>query len=53
MATMLVTGVGDEICYWQLWDVVDQLKILEISNINEKSRQLIDSATNVFNMSPT
>ena len=45
---MLVTDVGDQMCWWQVWDVCDRFRMLVTDLIhqhNEKSRQHNDSAT--------
>ena len=39
--TMLVTVVGDEMCWWQVWDVGDRFNTLE-------NNQHTDSATNIL-----
>ena len=58
--SMLVTDVGDQMCCWQVLDVGDRFGMLVIDLIywenrqhNEKSREYIDSATNIWNQSPT
>jgi len=40
VTSMLVTDVGDQMCWWQVWDV-------------RESRQHNDSATNIWNQSPS
>ena len=63
---MLVTDVGDRMCWWQNWDVDDPFSMLvtdlvySIQNVywknqqsNEKIRQYNDSATSISNRSPT
>ena len=32
--SMLVTDVGDEICWWQLWDIGDRFEILVAETAN-------------------
>ena len=56
---MLVTDVGDQMCWWQV-DVNDRFRMLVTDLIhwenhqhNEKSRQHHDSATNIWNHSPS
>ena len=49
VTSMLLTDVG-EMCWWQVWDVVDRFNIHQH---NEKSRQHNDSATNIWNQSPS
>ena len=57
---MLVTAVGDQMCWWQVWDVGDRFRMLVAYLIhwknhqhNEKSHQHNDSATNIWNQSPS
>ena len=57
---MLVTDVGDQMCWWQVWDVGDRFIMLvtylihwENHQHNEKSRQHNESATNISNQSPS
>ena len=60
VTSMMVTDVGDQRCWWQVWDVCDRFSVLVTDLIhsenrqhNEKSRQQYDSATNISNQSPT
>ena len=60
VTSMLVTDVGDQMCWWQVWDVGDGFRMLVTELIhwenhqhNEKSRQHNDSATNIWNQSPS
>ena len=65
---MLMTDVGDQMCWWQVWDIGDRFRMLVTDLIhwinhqhNAKSRQHIDSVANISNhykvtnvtMSPT
>ena len=49
--SMLVTDVGDEMYWWQRWDVGDRFE--EIDNIIKKSLQNNDSVTIILNLSPS
>ena len=56
VTSMLVTDVGDQICWWQVWDVSSRFRMLATDLINwenhqhnEKSRQHNSSATNISN----
>ena len=60
VTSMLVTDVGDQMCWWQVWDVGDRFRMLVTDLIhwenhqhNAKSRQHNDSATNIWNQSPS
>ena len=49
----LVTDVGDRMCWWQVWDVGDRLNTLRKSPTWRKCRKHNDSATKIWNQSPT
>jgi len=58
--SMLVADVGDQMRWWQVWDVGDRFRMLVTDLIhwenhkhNEKRRQHNDSATNIWNKSPS
>ena len=60
VASMLMTDVGNQMYWWQVWDVGDRFRMLVTDLIhrenhqhNEKSRQHNDSATNIWNQSPS
>ena len=40
VASMLVTDVGDEMCWWQIWDVGDQFND-HIENIYDNESAII------------
>ena len=48
---MLMTDVGDKICWWQLWDIGDRFNTLKTPAYWE-SRQHNESVTNILNLSP-
>ena len=57
---MLMTGVGEQICWWQVWDVGDRYRMLMTGLMhwkshqdNEKNRQHHDRSTNISNRSPS
>ena len=57
---MLVTDVGDQMCWLQVLDVGDRFRMLvidlihwEIHQHNEKGYQRNDSVTNIWNQSPS
>ena len=50
---MLVTGAGDSLSWWQVWDVGGRFEMLVTESLHWKSHQYKDSATNILNMSPT
>ena len=42
--SMLVTDAGDEMCWWQLWDVVNYTKfVIMLENIDEKLGENLSS----------
>ena len=60
VTSMLVTDIGDQMCWWQVWDDGDRFRMLVTDLIhwenhqhNEKSRQHNDSGTNIWNQSPS
>ena len=53
VSSMLVTDVGDQMCWWQVWDVSDRFGMLMTNFIHCENRQHNDSVTNIWNRSPT
>ena len=51
--SMLVTDVGDEISWGQLWDIGDWFKMLVTNSLHWKSHQDYDNITNILKLPPS
>ena len=50
---MLVTDVGDQMCWWQVWDVGDRFRMFVTDLINWENRQHNEKVANIMILPPT
>ena len=53
VTSMLVTDVGDQMCWWQVWDVGDRFRMFVIDLIHNEKTNITKKVANIMILPPT